>query len=161
MIFFRLSCFILLITGCSNHDQLTEKNRNRIIKECNSAIEEYYKSVDRHGLTAELDYLDNSEDFFWIPPGYKTEIDYDSVASYLKLNAPRFRSVSNKPEKIRILPLTGYISNYSCTLSSRMVDTSGKESYFRLREFGTLINRNGSWKLLCGQTVLLNDQMNH
>lgn len=118
-------------------------------------LENYYKEIRESGLTAEFKYLDNSPDFFWVPPGYQSSISLDSVTTILKQNAPKYKSVENSFDKLSIIPLSNEIATYTGKIKSTMVDTLGKTMAFSLIETGVLIKRKDSWKLLNGQTSTL------
>jgi hypothetical protein len=115
----------------------------------------YCKDVSRRGLMAEAGYLDSSNDFYWVPPGYTAAISYDSVMSVLRGNAPALRSVVNTWEQLRIKPLSRTYASYSGTLASSSTDTAGTTTRVRLIETGLLVKRKEGWKLLSGQTALL------
>jgi hypothetical protein len=136
---------------------LTSEEEQDIINSIQQMLNNYYKDISKEGLTAEFNYLDNSPDFFWVPPGYSTAISYDSVAKILKLNAPLFRSVDNAFDTLRITPLNRESAIYTARLSSIMTDTSGVVSKLLLVETGVLIKRNDGWKLLSGQTSVVEE----
>lgn len=118
-------------------------------------LDNYYADIKKTGLTAEFKYLDHSPDFFWVPPGYSSAISYDSVATVLNQNAPLFRSVDNAWDSLRIIPLTTELATYTGRLRSTMVDASGKTSHIALVETGLLVKRKDGWKLLSGQTSVV------
>jgi hypothetical protein len=82
-------------------------------------------------------------------------ISYDSVAAVLTLNSPKFVSVENTFDTLRIIPLTTELATYTAKLRSVMKDTSGNVSSVNLIETGVVIKRKDGWKLLSGQTSLL------
>jgi hypothetical protein len=137
---------------------LTEKEKATIITEVNMTLENYYSDIKKSGLTAEFNYLDNSPDFFWVPPGYSNAISYDSVAKILKQNAPKYKTIINKFETLEIIPLSSELATYTGKLSSNMTDTAGTTLTFSLVETGVLIKRANGWKLLNGQTTLINQK---
>src|SRR5688572_8196325 len=101
------SIFLALITfmSCTNSETLTETERDEIIKDAKQTLDNYYNDIRKEGLTAEFKYLDNSADFFWVPPGYSSPISYDSVATILHANAPLFKSIDNSFDTLNIIPL--------------------------------------------------------
>ncbi len=148
---------IVLLTGfsCRPGPELTEKQRTAVMESVRETLHNYYRDIRTGGLTQEFKYLDNSSEFFWVPPGYSSALSYDSVASIIKVNAPSFRSVENAWDTLKIVPLSGALATYTGRLHSTMTDTSGKVMKLFLVETGILIRRNDGWKLLCGQTAVL------
>lgn len=94
-------------------------------------------------------------DFFWVPPGYKDALPYDSVSVILKMNAGRYISVDNSFEKLRVVPLSETMATYTGLLRSTMTDTTGNVSTFSMVETAIVIKRKDGWKLLNGQTTIL------
>jgi hypothetical protein len=151
------TAFVLLaICACQQEkSSLSETEQVRVAEDVRQALNNYLAAVKKEGLTAEFSYLDNSEDFFWVPPGYQGPISYDSVAAILKVNAPLFKSIENSFDTLRIIPLSEGLAAYTTQLHSVMTDTSGKVSFSRLIETGVVIKRKDGWKLLGGQTSLI------
>ena len=81
--------FIALIS-CSCIKDSNDLDKESIIDEVKLMLDNYHKDIGRDGLTAEFKYLDQSSDFFWVPPGYQTALSYDSVKTILETNAKRF-----------------------------------------------------------------------
>jgi SnoaL-like domain len=149
--------YLILIAALSISctTDFTEKEKIVVTKEAKQMLDNYYADIKKEGLTAEFDYLDNSDEFFWVPPGYKNSISYDSVVSILKQNAPMFRSIDNSWDTLRVVPLTRGLASYTGRLRSLMTDTLGKTTEYVLVETGLLIKRKEGWKLLSGQTSIL------
>eukprot|EP01136_Pigoraptor_vietnamica_P027129 Opistho-1_new@83068 len=82
-----------LTSSCKQANTLSNNEKKLIKQEAKQMLDNYYNDIRQKGLLAELDYLDNSADFFWVPPGYSNAITYDSVVSVLKQNAPQFKSI--------------------------------------------------------------------
>jgi hypothetical protein len=99
--------------------------------------------------------LDHSPDFFWIPPGYEHPIYYDSVESVIKLNATRLKSVVNSFDSLQVIPLSERLAIYTGKMQSVTTDTSNQVTEVSLIETGVMIKRKDGWKLLSGQTSLL------
>lgn len=118
-------------------------------------LDEYCKAIKEGGLTAEFQYLDSSADFYWVPPGYTSPLGYDTVAAMLKHNAPAYASVDSRYEGVHVVSLTKDIASYTARVSSAVTDTAGNTSVMQLLENGVAIKRTGGWKLLCGQTSVL------
>jgi hypothetical protein len=149
---------ILTIVSCRQSKPLTENDKANIIEEVHQTLDNYYKDIRKSGLTAEFKYLDNSSEFFWVPPGYSSSISYDSVTIVLKQNAPKYKLIENSFDTLLIIPLSKELATYTGRLNSTMTDTSDKTMTFSLVETGVLIKRKDGWKLLSGQTSILNKQ---
>ena len=153
--FVCVMCIVILV-GCEgDHSRLSADEALQIESEVSLLFDHYFEAVRKEGLTAEFQYLDHSSDFFWVPPGYENPISYDSVAAVLTLNAPKFASVENTFDTLRIIPLTTALATYTAKLRSVMTDTAGNVSSVNLIETGVVIKRKDGWKLLSGQTSLL------
>lgn len=146
---------ILTLASCRQSSSLTESEKVRIIEDVRETLDNYYADIRKTGLTAEFQYLDNSSEFYWTPPGYAISISYDSVAAILNRNASNYISVDNSFDTLRITPLSKEYAAYTGRLKSIMTDTSGRTTTFLLVETGVLIRREGRWKLLNGQTSIL------
>jgi hypothetical protein len=154
--FFYAVC-IILFWGCKGEQsRLSTDEAQKVESEVRQLLDQYLEAIRKGGITAEFQFLDHSSDFFWVPPGYHTPISYDSVAAVLTINAPRFVSVENTFDTLRIIPLTTALATYTAKLRSVMKDTAGNVSSLQLIETGVVIKRRDGWKLLSGQTSLLN-----
>src|SRR5207253_12839 len=102
------------------------------------------------GLTAEFQYLDSSDDFYWCPPGFTSWLPYDSIKAIIIANASKIHSIENTWEKLRIDPIDPEYATYTGILESKMEDASGTVSQIRLKETGLVIKRGTEWKLLSG-----------
>ena len=112
----------------------------------------YHTAIKENGLKAEFDFLDNSSDFFWVPPGYNSSQSYEQVKKVLIENDKAVISIEFKFDTIQVLPLSDSIANYTGIVSGKMVDTAKIISTFKIIESGTLIKRKSDWKLLNGQS---------
>jgi hypothetical protein len=146
----------LLFSCREKNVTLTAEDRNEISKEVKQMLLSYASDVKKNGLTAEFNYLDHSPDFFWVPPDYGSAISYDSVASVLEANADYFKSIENSYDSLTVIPLKRDLATYTAILTSSMVDTAGSKSTVRLIETGVVVKRDSGWKLLSGQTSLIN-----
>jgi hypothetical protein len=149
-----LPFFIIGCSGKKEYKQLSPDEKQRIIAGITVTLNNYYKDIQEKGLMAELNYLDHSPDFFWVPPGYATAISYDSVIAVLQKNAPAYKKINNSWESLQVIPHSSSIAAYTGVIHSSMIDTAEKLVEIKLVETGFLINRSGSWKLLCGQTAI-------
>ena len=66
----------MVILNLSSATYFTDKEKTAVTKEVKQMLGSYYADIKKDGLTAEFNYLDNSVDFFWMPPGYKSSISY-------------------------------------------------------------------------------------
>jgi len=146
---------LLPLCACQKSDKLTESEKNAIRDNVRQALHDYYEAIRTGGMRGEFGYLDNSPDFFWVPPGYSSWIAYDSVATVLNSNAPAFRLIENVWDTLRIDPLTRDYATYTGKFHSTMTDTAGNITTVAGIETGVVIKRQDGWKLLRGQTALL------
>jgi len=154
---FQLLVFVVFFHSCrQSTSSLSVTQKNKISKEIQQTLSDYYSDIEKEGLLAEFKYLDSSSDFFWVPPGFTSSISFDSVATILKKNAALLRSVINSWNALQIYPLSEELASYSGKLHSKIMDATGKTSEVDLIESGVIIKRAGQWKLLCGQTSVIN-----
>jgi hypothetical protein len=146
---------ILMAISCNQSSPLTTEEGKQVTDSVSVMLHNYYNDIKTNGLTAEFKYLDNSPDFFWVPPGYSAAISFDSVATVLKQSAPSLKSIDNSFESLRIIPLDRNIATYTARIRSMVMDTAGKVSTFSLVESGVVIKRKDGWKLLSGQTSIV------
>ncbi|MEZ4919480.1 MAG: nuclear transport factor 2 family protein [Saprospiraceae bacterium] len=130
-------------------------NQSEVEQEVRNMLKSYHQAMETNGLEAEFDFLDNSDDFFWVPPGYTSTLTYDSVRTILKQTAPAIDSISLSWETLSIYPLSRDLASYSGIVSGTMRDTSGNINAMHLIESGTCIRRADGWKLLNGQSAVL------
>ena len=140
---------------CRRPAELSAAEKSMIVDSVNSMLSNYYDDIAKDGLLAEFNYLDSSDQFFWVPPGFDSAISYDSVASILRMNAPKLKSVNNVLKTSKVFPLNHDLANYTITLRSVVTDTTGNVSDFKLIESGIVIKRKNGWKLLSGQTSVV------
>jgi hypothetical protein len=143
--------FMTLIS-CNNSTKLTEEEKKEIRAEVKGLLIDNFVMIKEMGYTEELQTLDNSPDFYWIPPRKSMPISYDSVAAILKKFTPGYKSVENVWDTLYIQPLTSEVASYTGRFHSTYTDTSGHVSNFKMMEIGVVAKRNGQWKLVSGQT---------
>lgn len=146
---------IPLLVSCRQSATLNQTEKEIIRKEVEQTLNDYYTDIRKSGLSAEFKYLDNSPDFFWVPPGSSIALSYDSVSTVIKQNAKNCKSVDNTFQSLRIIPLSKDQASYTARIRSTITDTSGKTMTFSLIETGILIKRQDGWKLLHGQTAIV------
>ena len=151
LIFFLL----LIIIACHQAMEMTEMEKEKIIKDVRQTLDHYYEDIRTSGLTAEFKYLDHSPDFFWVPPGYSSSLSYDSIVAIVKQNAMKFKKVDNSFDTLQIIPLSKRLATYTGRLKSIMTDTSGQVMAFSIVETGVIIKRREMWRLLHGQTTII------
>jgi hypothetical protein len=147
--------FVLLFIACSPPKDSIKFNKETVIEEVKQMFNDYHNDIKKGGLTAEFKYLDNSKDFFWVPPGYDSALTYDSVKTILEQNADNFDAIEFHWKTLQIFPLTNEIANYSGIVVGIMEDTSGIKNTVKIIESGTIIKRQDGWKLLNGQSANL------
>jgi len=157
----RFFFLIILLTFTSCKDEVSTLkqpiDKERISVEILQMFDTYHAAIKENGLEAEFDFLDNSSDFFWVPPGYKSAQSYNQVKNALIENNKAIKSIQFKFDTIKVYPLGNSIANYSGIVSGKMLDTSNTVSTFKIIESGTLIKRENGWKLLNGQSRNLID----
>ena len=159
MIISKRIIYVLLIatlTSCSQTKSLNDREKEIVIGEITEMFNNYHSDIKADGLKAEFKYLDESSDFFWVPPGYESTLTYDSVKSILEITHQSFKSVQFRWETLQIFPLSDEIANYSGIVRGIMTDTSGVINTMRIIESGTVIKRPEGWKILSGQSAILN-----
>lgn len=112
----------------------------------------YGHATETRGLLAEFTYLDSSAQFSWMPPGYSSPIDFDSVAVSLRTNAPLIRSISWKWTSLNVLPLNDTLAYYYGRLNSTTTLHTDSVLAMDLLESGLVVRRGPDWKLLAGHT---------
>ena len=147
----------ILFIGCAPVDSKIESNENafdpvRVEQEVRSTLDDYFAAVEEKGLLGEFDYLDDSDEFYWVPPGYQSALDFDSVATILRTNAPTLTTVKFEWINLEVYPLTEQYASYTGRLSSTTTDTSGKNFTFEMLETGIVVKRPEGWKILSGQS---------
>ena len=145
------------MASCSHkQSSLSANERREIIKEIKKTLDNYYSDIEKDGLLAEFKYLDSSADFYWVPPGFVSAIPFDSVSRILRENAGLFTSIVNSWDTLQIIPISPIIATYSGRLHSKMVDKKNTTFDVRLVESGVMIKKDNKWKLLSGQTSIVN-----
>lgn len=150
--------FIILLfffSSCKTANEEEVFDISTIKNEIVEMFHGYHQAVAEKGLTGEFSYLDHTSDYFWVPPGYNSAIGYDSTEAILKTNAQQFDSVLFSWETLQVFPLSKTYATYTGIVSSTMRDTSGQVNQSRIIESGTLVKRTDGWKLLSGQSRLL------
>ncbi len=150
------TCIIIVLNSCNGLYNSDDFDKEGIIKEIEVMLSDYHADINKNGLTAEFTYLDKSQDFFWAPPGYTSALNYDSVQTILLQNAKSLKLVKFQWDTLKIFPLSNKIANYTGIVNGITIDTVGVESKVSIIESGTIIKRSNGWKLLNGQSAILN-----
>ena len=149
--------FILLSVFSCREPGAKAINKKDISDTVRLTLNNYFADVRKEGLSAEFKYLDSSQDFFWVPPGYSSSISYDSIASILRKYQAAYTTIENSWASLIITPLTNELASYSGRIRSVTTDTSGARKDITLVETGLVIKRDEGWKLLNGQTSVVKD----
>jgi hypothetical protein len=148
---------IVLLIGCSQSEPKEQQdfNSGQIASEITQMLNDYHAAIKKDGLMAEFKYLDSSPDFFWVPPGYQSALSYDSVRTILEANAKANVAIILSWDTLQIFPLSNTLATYSGIVNGAFTDTAHHTTRISMIESGTLIRREDGWKLLCGQSAVL------
>ena len=148
----------LFIPACMQTDRSSEAEHAIVVSEVRSMLDAYGADVKKEGLLAEFRYLEHSDDYFWVPPGFTSALTYDSTKSIIEANAKLFRSVEFIWDTLRVIPLSRELATYTGRIRSILVDTGGTMSVHHMLETG-LVRRDprGRWWILSGQSRIMNE----
>lgn len=154
---YYLMFFFILLGVCCNYtmEELTKKEKQQIKKEVTQLLYGNFERIKAEGYTAELKSLDNSPDFYWIPPRQSMPISYDAVAAIIEKFVQGNRSVVSTWDTLHVQPLSKQIATYTGKYHSVYTDTAGKVLEFDMQEIGTVVKRKEGWKLMSGKTSVL------
>jgi hypothetical protein len=147
---------LIFLISCSGEQKplLTEEEKGNIVLEVKEVLDRFNAEIKEGGLTTEFKYLDNSKDFHWTPPGYRSAISFDSVAGMLKKNAANYKEIENRFESLTIDAASADTAIYDAKITSVLTDTTNNPITVHLKEKGKLIKRKDGWKLLSGETTV-------
>ena len=151
--FHWISIFLILLFSCQQKEKTTELDKYAVEKEVRQMFDDYHEAIKKDGLKGEFKFLDQSEEFFWVPPGYSSALYYDSIAAILSANDAFFQSIEFHWDTLNVFPLSNTIANYTGIVCGTMVDTIGNSSTVSIIETGIVIKREDGWKLLSGQSA--------
>lgn len=145
---------LLLFTGfgCKTDPNSELVDKKRVEAEVRTMFDQYHAAIIEDGLTGEFPYLDQSDEFFWVPPGYPEALNYDRIHAILSQNAPALNHAEFHWETLDIFPLTNSLATFTGVVRGHTIDTAGNRTNISLIESGNVIKRSDGWKLLCGQT---------
>ena len=151
---FLLLSVLVGFTSCTVTKSAQEYNKDVVYQEILTMFNSYHNDVKEQGLLAQLNYLDASEDFYWLPVGYKTPQNYTSLKTIIIESAKNLKSIELEWVQLQITPVTGQFATYSGVVKVAMKDIQDRLSAAYVIETGTLIKRVNEWKLLSGQSQL-------
>ncbi|MDW7690644.1 hypothetical protein R9C00_22200 [Flammeovirgaceae bacterium SG7u.111] len=79
----KVTLIMLAFFSCQSH----QLDKEKVKEEVAQMFDEYHAAIKKEGLKGEFYFLDSSSDFFWVPPGSATAMNYDSVRRILETNA--------------------------------------------------------------------------
>ncbi len=153
--YYLVVIILFLVNSCVQTEELNASEKELVVADVREMFNNYHSDISKNGLTAEFKYLDKSPDFYWVPPGYNSALTYDSVHTILVNNAKLFREILFEWDTLQVFPLTNEIANYSGIVKGSMTDTSGIVTSVLIIESGTVVRRSDGWKLLSGQSAIL------
>src|SRR4030095_699528 len=134
--------FSLFFSACflSCGDNIwSDATAKRVQHEIDSTLQQYHKDIEEKGLMADLSYLDSTDMFAWIPPGFNAPLCYDSIISMIRERAPAISKIELSWDTLSIAPVSRINGIYIAEITSITTDTSGHTDTQRLKEDGTLI----------------------
>ena len=155
---FGILLLLMIISGCSKVEVFDQDAREKVQLEVKKFLDAYHRAMESEGLLSEVDYLDNSDDFFWVPPGYGSALSYDSVMTILTTNAPSIQKMKIEKDYLYVFPHSFELATFTTRLRNTTIDTAGVTSAVSMLETGTLIKRPKGWQLLNGQSRIISDE---
>jgi hypothetical protein len=150
---FLIALNFFLLFSCGQNDKGVINDD--LQKEVKSTIDNYYNELRKKGLAAELKYLDSSNQFFWVPPGYMNYANFNVIAAAIKRNAASLKSIDNRYDSLLIIPLTNDYAQFVMRTISTTIRADGDSIKSAFIESGVMVRRKDGWKFLSGQTSLL------
>ena len=155
---FYYAFFILLLLingGCQSDQTLSKHEAEIIVEEVTNTLMQYHRDIRADGVLAELKYLDTTDQFSWMAPGYNSALNYDSVVSILKLMQPLYNKVEHSWDSLSVTPQSKSLATYTGIINSVLTNLHGQSDSMKLREEGIIIRRQDGWKLLSGKTRVI------
>lgn len=147
--------FCIACTPKQKHIEPDSFDKEKVTQEIKETLKNYFDDMNNEGLLSEFKYLDSSEDFFWVPPGFNKRLNYAETRSVIEDNAPQMLNIDNQWKSIEIHALSNNFATYTGVVSAKYNDTANMPHNYELIETGVLIKRGDNWKILCGQTAQL------
>lgn len=148
----------ILIISCSSEKTTQEFDAATVEKEVKNMFLAYDDSVRKNGIDGEFFFLDNSKQFYWVPPGYKYALHYDSIAKILHEYAPNFKYINNTWDTLHIMALSDKYASFNGIINSYSITVDNDTTTSKLSETGLVIKRGEHWKFLSGQTVIIDNE---
>lgn len=150
----------LLMVACKQHEKIQLQALNDLSKEAIrleviSTLNDYFADIKAGGLTAGSAYLDNSHEFFWVPPGFNSPISYDSVIAIHHAKSGTFSQMVFEWDTLQVFPINHQFANYTGIVNGKMTNNIGKITKVVMIETGTMVKRANKWKFLNGQSAVL------
>jgi len=143
--------YLGFLLGCTQSADIP--GNQQAVDEITKMLHEYHRAIEQGGLKAEFEYLDDTDEFFWVPPGYRSALDYDSVAAILNENDRAMSKISLHWDTLKVFSLRSDLAQFYGTITMMTEDTSGNSTTGHLVETGLVIKRSDGWKLLSGQSA--------
>lgn len=158
-----LLALMLTTTFISCSQKQEEKQENKfdaatIEKEVKEMFLAYDDSVRKLGINGEFFFLDNSDQFYWVPPGYKYALHYDSIARILHEFAPQYKYIDNSWDDLQIMALSEKYASFNGLINSYIITIDNDTIITKLSETGIVVKRENDWKFLSGQTVIVGNE---
>lgn len=158
-------CVLLLTSGllssCNQYNPGPELesalDTERVRTEVTAALHNYHDAMNEEGLMSEFEYLDSSSSFFWVPPGQNKGLSFEVIKPMIIRNSKALAQVNFQWKSLSVFPLSESIANFHGVVEGVLTDTSSAVNHVRLVESGTVIKRSDGWKLLSGQTALIEE----
>ncbi len=148
--------WVLLIASCGPKvEPKVSFNPANTEAEVRTMLADYAEAQRQNGVLGELPFLDTTDAFFWVPPGYTKAINGDSVRAVLQKFAPSIRSVDGHWLALDVHPLNDSIAVYTGRLRATNISIAGDSTTHELLETGVVARRVDGWKLLGGHTTVL------
>lgn len=130
-------------------------NSKKVQKEVWDFLHDYQEAMNTEGLMSEFRFLDSTNAFYWVPPGYTSVLNFDSVRTILIATAPTLSQINNRWDYLNVYPLNDTLANYTGKLVMEHQDTSGNINQAELLETGLVVQRKNGWKILSGQSSVV------
>lgn len=148
--FFTLCMFY---AACSNNPSIPTFDRNQVADDIKMMTDSFHHAIAENGFASEFDFLDSSDQFFWVIPGERQALYYDTIRSLIMNNHKAFTDIDLSWELLNIHPLSDSMASYNGVIKGSMKNISNDStSLVRILESGIFIKRQSGWKFLCGQS---------
>ncbi len=155
---FILTLLLFISFFSCNRQPKNEFDATAVEREVKQMFMAYDDSVSKNGIKAEFFFLDNSDAFYWVPPGYKYALHYDSIANILREIAPQYKYIDNSWDKLQIMGLSDKYASFNGVINSYVITVDNDTITTKLSETGIVVKRGSGWKFLSGQTVVIENE---